>query len=316
VRKGFTGVRRGVSTAVSALVGLGVLALVMPAALGASTDAGANPATIGRRADGPTYYVSLGDSYSVGYQPSPAPGPTPGYTAFVARRTRMKLVNFGCGGATTTSILSTPGCTPPYGPQAGTDAASYAGRSQAAAAGAFLRAHHGHVGLVTVSIGGNDITKCASATDPTTCVLAAIGKVRTNVGRLATELRHAVGRHVPIIGLTYPDVLLGEWVYPGAGPNRTLATLSVTAFRSLVNPALASAYHTAGAAFVDVTADTGAYTPLGSTTTLAPFGTVPDAVARVCELTWFCTQGNIHAKTAGYDLIGAQILKAYRAHPR
>ena len=34
----------------------------------------------GRRA--PTYYVSLGDSYSVGYQPGI--GATPGYTVYVA----------------------------------------------------------------------------------------------------------------------------------------------------------------------------------------------------------------------------------------
>ena len=57
------------------------------------------------------YYVSLGDSYSVGYQPSPTPGATAGYTAYVAQQTHLKLVNFGCGGATTVSILHTNGCS-------------------------------------------------------------------------------------------------------------------------------------------------------------------------------------------------------------
>src|SRR5271170_7099349 len=56
----------------------------------------------------PTYYVSLGDSYSVGYQPGR--GSTPGYTAVVAKSTGLKLVNFGCGGATTTSLVSSTGC--------------------------------------------------------------------------------------------------------------------------------------------------------------------------------------------------------------
>ena len=56
----------------------------------------------------PTYYVSLGDSYSVGYQPGL--GATAGYTAYVARKTHLTLVNFGCAGATTTSILDTVGC--------------------------------------------------------------------------------------------------------------------------------------------------------------------------------------------------------------
>ena len=59
------------------------------------------------RARQPTYYVSLGDSYAVGYQPGI--GSTPGYTVYVANHTRLKLVNFGCGGATTTSILNGSG---------------------------------------------------------------------------------------------------------------------------------------------------------------------------------------------------------------
>ena len=51
-----------------------------------------------------TYYVSLGDSYAVGYQPTL--GATPGYAGYVAARTHLTLVNFGCAGATTTSILN------------------------------------------------------------------------------------------------------------------------------------------------------------------------------------------------------------------
>ena len=66
------------------------------------------------------YYLSLGDSYSVGYQPGI--GATAGYTASVAKKTKMQLENFGCGGATTTSILTVIGCTAPYGPPAATEA--------------------------------------------------------------------------------------------------------------------------------------------------------------------------------------------------
>ena len=51
------------------------------------------------------YYVSLGDSYSVGYQPKPTSAATAGYTAYVAKKLKMQLVNFGCGGETTYSIL-------------------------------------------------------------------------------------------------------------------------------------------------------------------------------------------------------------------
>lgn len=262
------------------------------------------------------YYVSLGDSYSVGYQPSPTPGATGGYTAVVAKGAHLKLVNFGCGGATSTTILETDGCASPYGPPAATDAASYAGQTQAAAAEAFIRRHKGDIGLVTVSIGGNDVTQCASTADPVSCVAGVVGELGPHVTTLAQGLRAAAGPKVPIIGLTYPDVILGEWVYPPGSPDTSLATLSVTAFKSLINPELQKAYASAKGTFVDITADTDAYQPLSQTTTLAPYGTIPKAVAEVCELTWYCQLGNIHAKTLGYHFIGEEILTAYHKAAR
>lgn len=258
------------------------------------------------------YYVSLGDSYAVGYQPAPRPGATGGFTAVVADGARLHLVNFGCGGATSTSVLETKGCSAPYGPPAATDAASYPGQTQAAAAESFIRRHRSDVGLITVSIGGNDVTHCASSPNPVACVAGVLGELGTHVSTLAEDLRLAAGPKVPIIGLTYPDVILGKWVYPRGRPDHSLATLSVTAFKSLVNPELKKAYGSAGAGFIDITADSGAYLPLSQTTTLAPYGKIPTAVAKVCELTWYCQLGNIHAKTSGYRLIGQEILAAYR----
>ncbi len=258
------------------------------------------------------YYVSLGDSYAVGYQPAPTPGATGGYTAVVAEATRLKLVNFGCGGATTTSILEADGCVAPYGPPAATDAASYAGKTQAAAAEAFIRRHRRDIGLITVTIGGNDVTACASNANPVTCVAGVLGELGPHVTTLAKGLRAAGGPKVPIIGLTYPDVILGQWVYPPGQVNQGLATLSVTAFKTLINPELEKAYGSAKAKFIDITADTDAYQPLTQTTTLAPYGAIPAAVAEVCNLTWYCQLGNIHAKTAGYQLIGQKILAVYQ----
>lgn len=283
----------------------GTLALV--ALLLAACGGGTPTATSGST----RYYVSLGDSYAVGYQPSPSRGATGGYTAVVAAGTHLTLVNFGCGGATSTSILQTDGCSHPYGPPAATDRASYPHQTQAAAAEAFLRDHRRHVGLVTVSIGGNDVTSCATNPDPVSCVAGVTTELRTHVSTLARGLRTAAGPGVPIVGLTYPDVILGEWVYPPSSPDTNLATLSVTAFKSLINPALHTAYAGAGATFVDITNDTGAYVPLTQTTTLPPYGTIPLAVANVCKLTWYCQLGNIHARTQGYHLIGEEILAAY-----
>jgi lysophospholipase L1-like esterase len=250
-----------------------------------------------------TYYVSLGDSYSVGYQPGS--GSTPGYTVVVAKATHLTLVNFGCGGATTSSLVSTVGCPDVLPHTAG--AMTYPTTTQEEAALAFLTAHRGHIGLITVSIGGNDVTSCASQANPIPCVSAAVASIKTNVTSLAAALRAAAGPNVPLIGLTYPDVILGSYVYPthpAKASTLSLAKLSVVAFKSLINPALSTAYGSANGSLVDVTKATGAYLPLSRTVRYRPYGTIPTAVANVCTLTWFCAQGNIHATTKGYTLIG------------
>ncbi len=266
-------------------------------------------------ASAPTYYVSLGDSYSVGYQPDL--GSTPGYTVYVAQRTHLTLVNFGCGGATTSSILNAVGCPDVLPHTAG--GMTYPTTTQIAAAEAFITAHRGHIGLITVSIGGNDVTSCALSKNPLGCVGTAVSGISTNVTSLASDLRSAAGPKVPIIGLTYPDVILGSYVYPTRPPAAgtvSLAKLSVTAFKLLINPALSKAYANSGAAFVDVTAATGAYTSLNRTVRTKAYGTIPVPVASVCTLTWFCAQGNIHAKTPGYTLIGKLVVARYATMKR
>ena len=257
-----------------------------------------------------TYYVSLGDSYSVGYQPGR--GATPGYTAVVAQSTGLKLVNFGCGGATTASLVSSIGCPDVLPHTAG--AALYPTTTQAAAAEAFLTAHRGHIGLITVSIGGNDVTACAAQANPISCVSTAVAGITKNVTSLAAALRTAAGARVPLIGLTYPDVILGSYVYPkqpAPAAALSLAKLSVVAFQSLINPALTKSYAAANGTLVDVTKATGAYVPLTRTVRYRPYGTIPAAVASVCSLTWFCAQGNIHATTKGYTLIGKLVVARF-----
>jgi lysophospholipase L1-like esterase len=246
-------------------------------------------------------YVSLGDSYAVGYQPTVARSTRHGFADQIPalarkRGYRLKLVNFGCGGATTASILHAKGCgSPPVrGPK-------YPGRTQAAAAERFLRAHRGQVALVTVSIGGNDVTACAAAADPIACVSTAVESIKRNVGKLAEGLRRAAGPKVRIVGTTYPDVILGLWVHDP--PNQDLAKLSIVAFEQFINPALQNAYAKGHAGFVDVTSATGAYGSLDRTTTLAPYGTIPVPVAKVCRLTYYCSLGDIHSRTSGYHVI-------------
>ena len=287
-------------TPLALLVALAVAATGL-VALGGGAQAGATT---------PSYYVSVGDSYSVGYQPGV--GATTGYAGYVTKKTHLTLANFGCGGATTTSIIKTVGCPDVLPHTAGVH--RYPTTTQAAAAEAFIEAHRGHIGLITVSIGGNDVTDCATGSDPIPCVATAVVGIHQNVTTLAAGLRNAAGPKVPIIGLTYPDVILGSYVYPSqpvTASRLALAMVSVVGFKSLINPVLAKVYASAGASFVDVTAATGAYTPLTKTVTVAPYGTIPQAVARVCTLTWYCAVGNIHATNAGYAFIGTLVVARY-----
>jgi lysophospholipase L1-like esterase len=252
------------------------------------------------------YYVSLGDSYASGYQPTgPGQGANTrnGFAYQVPklakeRGYRLRLVNFGCGGATTTSLLEQGDCHPRA---LGPGGRQYGGRTQIGAAERFLRRHRGAVGLITVSIGGNDVTRCAREADPIPCVVAAVAAISENVTEIATRLRAAAGKRVRIVGTTYPDVILGQWV--GENADHALARLSVTAFKDFINPALSEAYEAAGGRLVDVTAASGAYRSLDELVTF-PSGTqVPKPVADVCRLTLYCEFRDIHARTSGYRLI-------------
>jgi lysophospholipase L1-like esterase len=257
--------------------------------------------------------VTVGDSYATGYQSSSA---TKGantkhsYSHQLVplakkRGYDLKLVNFGCGGATTVSMLKQTKPCPKRGLAVG--GTGWGGKTQTAAAEAFLRKNRGKVALITVSISGNDVTACARTANPVPCVAAAVESIKQNVGQITKRLRKAAGPKARIVGITYPDVILGMWV--GENANQDLAKLSVVAFQSLINPALKATYEAVDGRFVDVTAATGAYTPLEQTTTLAPYGTIPVAVAKVCELTFFCHHRDIHMNTQGYGIIADLIAK-------
>jgi lysophospholipase L1-like esterase len=252
------------------------------------------------------FYVALGDSYAVGYQDSVKHTTRNGYVnqlvPLAAKRGyRFKLLQLGCGGATTESMLAQIDC--PAGARA-PGAPAYPHQTQTQAAVAFISKHRGHVGLVTVSIGGNNIDACIALPDPLTCVAKRMPAAIANLTTIVKRLRAAGGKRMMIIGSTYPDVALGAWVRPdtfGAG-RFDLATDSLTAFARYINPGLKKAYGRAGAKFVDVTAATGAYGPF-VTRVAAPYGRIPVPVAEVCRLTFFCNLIGIHMTTAGCGII-------------
>jgi lysophospholipase L1-like esterase len=257
-------------------------------------------------------YVSLGDSYASGYEATAkgvGSNTTNGFAYQVPglakkRGHRLKLVNFGCGGATTTSLVDRIGCPArALGPKG----IAYDGTTQLDAAEKFIKANRGRVALITVSIGGNDVTACAREADPVPCVAAATNSIKENVSAATERLRKATGPKTIIVGTTYPDVILGEWLNSDAG--KQLAGLSTIAFKSLINPALKEAYATGDGKFVDVTAATGAYGPMDDLTDLAPYGSIPTPVAKVCRLTYYCQFGDIHARRSGYRVIAKLVAK-------
>ena len=266
---------------------------------------------------GTQYYVSLGDSYAAGYQPGIG-NTRQGFVYQVPvlakkRGYNLKVVNFGCGGATTKSMMEQVGC-----PKAGLGpGAKPFKKTQVDAATAFIRANRKKVALITVSISGNDVTKCVNADDPIACVAEAQEAIKANVGDAARQLRKAAGSKPVLVGTTYPNVVLGAWVNPGGADAQGLANLSVVAFKNLINPTLKESYAAGKGTLVDVTAATGAYGDMSVMKTLAPYGSIPKPVADVCKVSWYCSKRDIHANKAGYriiaGLVAAELPKARRS---
>jgi lysophospholipase L1-like esterase len=263
----------------------------------------------------PTYYVSLGDSWSDGFQPlgpDQADIPTKkGYERTVYKRLKqkdknLKLVELGCGGATTQSMID--------GSKPCVEKRPYKSRSKATSqltyAHKWLKAHRSRVRYVSVIIGGNDIAPCAAQADIATCVVTGINNIKKNLKVIAKGIRSGAGKKPHIVGSTYADVVLGQYVKSEGG--KGLAQLSVNIFRDQINPTLKSAYAKQKIKFVDATAAFGGYIPFSQTTTLAPYGEIPVAVANICRYGWYCNARptpDIHLKAAGYAKLGKLVYK-------
>jgi lysophospholipase L1-like esterase len=256
-------------------------------------------------------YLSIGDSYAAGMQPTSATERHPTRNGFAYQLVDLaehkgyafSLANFACGGATTGSVLHRTGCDHD---RLGPGASPYDRTTQATAAARFLRAHRGHVGLITVSLGLNDLIPCATAADATSCVMQTRARIKHNLGRLLDRLHSAAGPGVRIVGSTYPDVFLAGLLNHPTW-TRKFAKRSVWAFRSQINPQLSQSYESVGGRFVDVTKATGGYGSLDRTTTLPPYGTIPVPVAKICHFTYECRFHDVHPRTRGYALIARLI---------
>jgi lysophospholipase L1-like esterase len=286
------------------LLPLALVALALPAT------AAAKPKT--------TYFVSLGDSWAQGVQPI---GPdqadvatNKGFNDYLFKKLRkshpgLVHVKLGCGGATTGSMIDG---SKPCG-----EKLPYASKSKATSqltyATKFLRRNRARIAYVTVIIGGNDVAPCASKGsngEIIACVGNGISEIKKNIAVISKKVRGAAGKHAVIVGSTYADVVLGQYVKSDNG--KDLAKLSVGIFKDQINPALKSGYAKRKIGFVDATAGFGGYVPFDQTTTLAPYGEIPKAVASICTLAWYCDERStpdIHLKPAGYRKLAGLVLK-------
>lgn len=237
------------------------------------------------------YYVALGDSLSVGYQPGLG-NTNHGYTddlykTLKAKDPSLKLVKLGCAGETTTTMLNGGICTYPEG-------------SQIKAAESFLKAHHGSVRVVTLDIGANDVDGClAGGSISPPCILRGLQTMGTNLPQITSRLRLAAGPGPRFSAMTYYDPFLASWLKGSSG--QTLARESVL-LANLINAIEAGVYKLSGFSVADVSG-TFATNDFGHPEKLPNGTTVPRNVARICTWTWECVKGDIHANQVGYQKI-------------
>ncbi len=243
------------------------------------------------------YYLALGDSLAVGFGAPTGQGYVDDLAAYYgAAIPGLALENLSCSGETTTTFRDGGKCP-------------YAAGSQLAQAEAFLAGHRGQTALVTIDIGGDDITGCASTAPPfligTACVANAVATAEANLEEIGAGLRAAAGPSVPIVGMTYYDPFVVEWL---AGPDGQAAAKSSVADLEQLNAPLASAYGSFGARVAD--AQDAFFSTDFADLVASPFGTIPKNVATACSwLLVVCSASpvvvGVHPNATGYGVVAS-----------
>jgi lysophospholipase L1-like esterase len=249
----------------------GLLLLVALIVAGAAAARAApGPELVGPRA----IYLALGDSLAFGYQPNL--DLTHGYADLLFPRLQpfgtRQMVNLACPGETTATMLA-GGCRVPF-----LRKTRYSG-SQLEQAQAVIRANRGRVSPVTLTIGANDVLtdlgpRCEEHSET---FAAHLDQMEANLEQIVRTLVEALDGEGDLFVTTYYN---------------PFAQLCPNTDRHLheLNDRIAAVARRHGAHVV----------------------TVADAFAeRICELTWMCSRyRDIHATTAGYQVIAERILAA------
>ncbi len=271
-----------------------LLALVMPGLMLVTvamvSTPGATPAAAMRVKPPPTeYYVAMGDSLG---QAGGATAYQYGYVNLVyqhelTRSPGLQLENLSCDGASTTSVIGPSGCT-------------YATGTQLGDAESFLRAHAGHVALLTIDIGANDVDQCADSSGiDTGCVDTGVAHITTNLPLILSGL-NAAYPGLAMYGMDYYDPFLADWL---SGPSGQVVATQSEADTVALNSLLTQVYTTADAATADPAT-------LFQITNFAPTSSymgmvLPENVALACQWTNMCDDGDFHADDAGHAQLAA-----------
>jgi len=259
---------------------------------------------------GPRYYLSLGDSLAQGVQPTATGTSLPTdagyanriYSVLHAHQSGWRLVKLGCSGETTQTMIHGGTCT-------------YEAGSQLAAAEQFLRAHRGHVGLVTIDIGANDPNSCilgdgVQLSKITSCMGTSIDQTLAGLRTIMRGLRSAAGPDVRILAMSYYVPELAGWLDGMTGKEVAVLTERLVAgYNRLLDPI----YQRYGAQVANVF---GAFHSSDFTdkVRLGRLGLLPRNVATICEWTWSCARWprgpNEHANDTGYGMIALAFLLA------
>lgn len=253
----------------------------------------------------PDFYLDVGGSASVGFQPTAASPhgqrTDDGYANDLVNEERalwptLQLQEVGCPGATTATMLEGGGhCAYPDG-------------TQLATAVDFLRDHPTTV-LVTIDLGFNNVRSCiVDGQIDQQCVDQSVSLVDQQLPVILSALRAAGGPGLRIVGIGHYDPYLGSYLRGPTG--QVLVPESLDAI-SRLDQALRSIYAADGIPMADVAGsfDTASTDP----TMMSGVGMVPRNVARICALTWMCSAKpygpNQHPNDDGYRVI-TQAIKA------
>lgn len=293
-----------------ALVVIGAAAAAYVSVRSSGTPASAATATTTTAPRLSGFYLDMGASASLGFQPTGilhhnGHRTDTGYANDLLSLERFQGVSLdlhqiGCPGDLVQTVLNT----------SGSDHCYTAPETQLTKAVAFLQANQSETGVVTIDLGFNNVRLCLTPLVPEAgCVAAGVAAVKVDMPKILKILQAAAGPHVHFVGIEYSDPFLAHYLDGADGPEE--ATETLVAMNEL-NATLGAAFTAAGVAIADVPA----LSQLDNSTlvTVPNVGTIPENVEETCALTWMCYSQPFgpddHPNDAGYAVIAQAIFAA------